>query len=120
MATTDKCCTIAPYFKIHSGQNAAFRKLCERFVEKSQAETGCLFYGFSFDGDLAHCREGYVNAESALLHVQSVGPIIDEALKISDLLRLEIHGPETELAKLRGPLGALKPQFYVLEYGFRR
>jgi hypothetical protein len=25
-----------------------------------------------------------------------------------------------ELAKLRGPLAGLKPQFFALEYGFRR
>ena len=37
-----------------------------------------------------------------------------------ELTRLEIHGPEEELAKLREPLAHLKPQFFVLEYGFRR
>jgi quinol monooxygenase YgiN len=120
MATTDNCCTIAPYFKVRGGQMESFKKLCGRFVEKSRGESGCLFYGFSFNGDLVHCREGYVNAESMLLHIQSVGPIIDEALKISEMARLEIHGPEKELAKLRGPLAEFKPQFFVLEYGFRR
>jgi quinol monooxygenase YgiN len=119
MATTDNCCTIAPYFKVHAGKMGMFKKLCERFVEKSRGESGCLYYGFSFGGDLAHCREGYANAESMLLHIQSVRPIIEEALKISDLARLEVHGPETELAKLRGPLAQLKPQFFTLEYGFR-
>jgi len=39
---------------------------------------------------------------------------------MAELARLEIHGPEEELAKLRGPLAHLKPQFFVLEYGFRR
>jgi hypothetical protein len=35
--------------------------------------------------------------------------------------RLEIHGPEEELAMLREPLKALNPQFFVLrEDGFRR
>jgi hypothetical protein len=33
---------------------------------------------------------------------------------------LEIHGPEEELAKLRGPLAELKPKFFTLEYGFCR
>jgi len=120
MATTDNCCTIAPYFKVHGGQMDPFKKLCAQFVEKSRSEAGCLFYGFSFNEDLAHCREGYANAESLLLHIQSVGPLIGEALKISELARLEIHGPEKELAKLRGPLAEFKPQFFTLEYGFRR
>jgi len=119
MATNDKCCSIAPYFKVKPGQLAAFRKLCERFVELSKPDPACLYYGFAFDGDLAHCREGYANAEALLAHIKTVGPTIEEALKIAELMRLEIHGPETELAKLRGPLGDLKPQFFTLEYGFR-
>jgi hypothetical protein len=52
--------------------------------------------------------------------MQDVGPLIDEALKIAEIARLEVHGPEEEVAKLREPLAHLKPQFFVLEYGFRR
>jgi len=33
---------------------------------------------------------------------------------------LEIHGSKEELAKLREPLAELNPQFFILEYGFRR
>ena len=78
------------------------------------------FYGFSFAGDLAFCREGYVNGDALLAHVENVGSLIQEALQISALARVEVHGPETELAKLRGPLANLSVQFFVLEYGFRR
>ncbi len=120
MATEDKCVSIVPYFKIHSGKMNAFKGLCEQFVEKSRPEPKCLYYGFSFCEDQAHCREGYADAEGALAHLESVEPLLTEALKMSDLLRLEIHGPEQELAKLRGPLASLKPQFFTLEYGFRR
>ena len=120
MATQDKCCTIVPYFKVQSGKLEAFKALCEQFVEKTSGEPKCLYYGFSFDGDQVHCREGYEDAEGALAHLESVGSLLEDALKISDLARLEIHGPEEELAKLRGPLAELKPQFFTLEYGFRR
>jgi quinol monooxygenase YgiN len=120
MSTQDKCCTIAPYFKVSSGNLEAFRKLCEQFVAKASNETKCLYYGFCFDGDEAHCREGYADAESLLAHLKNVGTLLEEALKISQIARLEIHGPEEELAKLREPLAHLKPQFFVLEYGFRR
>ena len=120
MSTEDKCCTIVPYFKVHSGKLEAFKALCERFVEKTSGETKCLYYGFCFDGDQVHCREGYEDAEGALTHLENVGTLLDEAFKIADLTRLEIHGPEEELAKLREPLAELKPQFFTLEYGFRR
>jgi quinol monooxygenase YgiN len=120
MATQDLCCTVVPYFKAHAGKLDAFKALCERFVSKATNEPKCLYYGFSFDGDQIHCREGYADAESVLTHLENVGTLLTEALTIADLTRLEIHGPETELAKLRGPLGQFNPQFFVLEYGFRR
>ncbi len=120
MATDDKCCTLVPYFKVHDGRLADFKALCERFVAKTGEEEKCLFYGFSFDGDQAHCREGYKDAAGVLAHLENVGPLLEEALAMADLTRLEVHGPKSELAKLREPLKALGPQFFTLEYGFRR
>ena len=120
MATTDTCCSIAPYFEVADGRLPDFHRLCERFVELTRNEPGCLYYGFCFDGNLVHCREGYRDAEAALAHLTNVGETLNEALKISKLLRLELHGPADELAKLRGPLASLPAQFLTLEHGFRR
>ena len=93
MSTKDKCCTIVPYFKVPGANMTAFKKLCEQFVAKSKQETKCLYYGFSFDGDRAHCREGYKDAEGLLAHLGNVGQLLGEALKIAEITRLEIHGP---------------------------
>src|SRR5215472_4948113 len=109
MATQDTCCTIVPYFKVHGGKLQQFKALADRCVESTKAEPGCLYYGFSFNEDQAHCREGYRDAAAALENVQNVGPLLGEVLKIAELTKLEIHGPEAELAKLRGPLADLKP-----------
>jgi quinol monooxygenase YgiN len=120
METPDNCCTLVPYFKIHDGKLEAMKTLCEKFVELTRNEEKVLFYGFSFDGNQMHCREGYQDAEGLLAHLENVGPTFQEALAISDLTRLEVHAPENEIAKLRGPLADLKPQFFTLAYGFRR
>lgn len=120
MATQDKCCTIVPYFKVYGGKIGAFKELCEKFVEKTNEEPKCLYYGFSFAGDQVHCREGYEDAQGVLAHLENVGALLEKALKISELTRLEIHGPGEELAKLREPLANLNPKFFELEYGFRR
>ena len=120
MATQDLCCSLAPYFQVHSGQMTAFKALCEQFLAKTQTEPQCLYYGFSFEGDRVHCREGYEDAEGVLAHLENVGSLLEEALNIADLLRLEVHGPASELAKLREPLASINPQFFTLEYGFRR
>jgi len=120
MATNDTCCTIVPHFKVHDGQMDAFKALCEQFVAATDSEAKCLYYGFTFDGDAAHCREGYKDADGLLVHLDNVGALLQEALKIADIERLEVHGPEAELAKLREPLAGLNPRFFTLEYGFRR
>ena len=120
MATEDRCCTIVPYFKVHEGQLEAFKSLCEQFIEKTSEEPKCIYYGFSFLEDQAHCREGYEDAEGVLTHLENVGLLLEDALKIADIIRLEIHGPEPELSKLRAPLSELNPEFLSLQYGFRR
>ncbi|MBP0028402.1 hypothetical protein [Roseofilum sp. Guam] len=120
MATQDTCCTLVPYFKVHSGKLDQFKELCERFVEKTAQESKCLYYGFTFDGDQSHCREGYVDAEGVIAHLGNVDALLKEALTLADLTRLEVHAPEEELAKLRPALADLNPQFFTLEYGFRR
>ena len=120
MATHDTCVTIAPYFEVAEGRLDDFKALCEQFVAQTRPEAKVLYYGFSFDGGLAHCREAYADAEGLLAHLDNVGPLLQEALKIAALARLEIHGAEAELAKLREPLAALNPRFFTLEYGFRR
>jgi quinol monooxygenase YgiN len=120
MATTDTCCTIVPYFKVHEGKLDDFKALCTQFVEKTNSEPKCLYYGWSFDGEQAHCREGYADAEGLLVHLENVGALLQEALKIADITRLEVHGPDAELAKLREPMADLNPQLFTLECGFRK
>lgn len=121
MATDDKCCTLVPYFKVASGKLDAFKALCEQFIDiVNKNEPNCLYYGFSIKDDVVHCREGYADAEGVLAHLENAGPLLGEALKICEIARLEVHGPKQELAKLRGPLADLNPEYYVLEYGFRR
>ncbi len=119
MATQDTCCTLGPYFKIHAGKVDEFKKLAEQFVSTSQTESKCLYYGFCFDGDIAYCREGYTDAEGVLAHLGNVDSLLKEAFKIADITKLEVHGPQAQLDKLKEPLGPLNPQYFVLEYGIR-
>jgi hypothetical protein len=109
MATQDRCCTIVPYFTVHDGKLDHFKALCQEFVKKAETESGCLYYGFSFDCNDAHCREGYRDADGLLAHLSNVGSILPELFKLSELTRLEVHGPAGELPKLKGPLADFKP-----------
>ena len=104
-----------PYFKVHPGKIEAFKAALPAFMEKTGNEKKNLFYGFSINGDEVFCREGYVDAEGVLAHLDNVGALLAEALKISDLSRVEIHGPAAELEKLKGPLAHLKPAWFSVE-----
>jgi quinol monooxygenase YgiN len=105
--------SLHPYFKVHPGKLDAFTAGLPAFVEKTGAEKKNLFYGFSLNGDEVFCREGYADAEGLLTHLDNVGALLAEALKIADLIRLEVHGPAAELEKLKGPLAHLKPAWFV-------
>jgi quinol monooxygenase YgiN len=82
MATHDKCCTIVPYFKVPDDKLELFKNFCEQFVARASKEPKCLYYGFSFHENQAHCREGYVDAEGLLAHLENVGALLEEALEL--------------------------------------
>jgi quinol monooxygenase YgiN len=117
----DACVGLVPYFEVNEGKLDEFKTLGPKFVELTKKEAGVLYYAFSFSGQAAHCREGYVNAEAVLAHLANVDAPLKQALSISKITRLEVHGPEAEVEKLREPLKGLNPQYFVLaDGGFRR
>ena len=120
MSHSTNVVSIHPYFKAKPGKLAEAKTMLPRFVTKTSTEKLVLHYDFTINGDEIHCRESYVGAEGLLAHVENVGSVLGEFLKIVDLTRLEVHGPAGELAKLRGPLASLKPTWFVYEYGLNR
>src|SRR5215469_7356431 len=106
--------SLHPYFKVHPGKLDAINSMLPQFVEKTATENGNLFYEFSMNGDELFCREAYENADRLLAHLDNVGALLAEAMKIADLTRVEVHGPAAELEKLKKPLAHLKPAFFVL------
>ena len=120
MALNDKVCTIVPYFTVHDGKLAEFKALGEQMVERTQSESEVVFYGFSFSGQRAHCREGYTSAKGVLAHLENVDSLLKQALAIASLDILEIHGPAAELDQLKEPLSGLSSVYFAMESGFRR
>jgi quinol monooxygenase YgiN len=107
--------SLHPYFKAHPGKLDAFKAGLAAFRAKTATEEKNLFYGFTLYGDEIFCREAYDGAEALLAHLDNVGALLAEALKIADLTRVEVHGPAAELDKLREPLAHLNPQWFVLD-----
>jgi quinol monooxygenase YgiN len=115
MSAISNFVSLHPYFKVHPGKLDAFKAGLPAFIEKTKTEQKNLFYDFTFNGDEVFCREGYVDAEGLLAHLANVDALFKEALRIADLTRLEVHGPADELEKLKEPLAALKPSWFVLK-----
>ena len=112
--------SIHPYFKAKPGKLAEAKAMLPRFVDKTYTEKLVLHYDFTINGEEIHCRESYVGADGLLTHLENVGAVLEEFLKIADLTRLEVHGPAGDLAKLKGPLAHLKPAWFIYECGVSR
>lgn len=119
MPLEDNLCTLVPYFTVQSGKMDEFKALGDQMVERTKTEKECVFYGFSFNGDRAHCREGYSSAEGILAHLENVDALLKQALGIASLDLLEIHAPAADIEKLKEPLSGLNPTFFTVESGFR-
>jgi quinol monooxygenase YgiN len=117
MSLPEKFVSLHPYFKVHPGKLEEAKSLLPAFVEKTKTEERLLFYGFTLNGDEVFCREAYDSAEGVLAHLSNVGDLLAAMLKITELTRIEVHGPEAELEKLRGPLENLKPAWFVHQCG---
>src|SRR5881394_2348455 len=104
MSKLSKFVSLHPYFKVHPGKLEDFKKAFPMFVELTQKEPKNLFYEFSVNGDEVFCREAYTDAAGLLAHLDNVGALLTHAMKIADLVRVEVHGPAAELEKLREPL----------------
>ena|SRR3974390_1036175 len=120
MVHPEQVVSIHPYFKVNAGKMTQAKDLLHQMVGRTLNESANLFYDFTINGDVVFCREAYLGAEGLLAHIENVGPVLAEFLKISEVLRVEIHGTKANLDKLKGPLAGLKPEWFAFECGVVR
>lgn len=108
---------IHPYFRIHDGQHEEVAARLRAFVDAARSEPKCISYGFTRNGDELFCQEAYEDAEGVLAHLDNVGKQLQELLTLADMLRLEVHGPAEQLAKLRGPLATMNCSYFEWQCG---
>ncbi len=120
MNVIERAVSIHPYFNVRSGQMPAAKALLREFVARTAREDKVLYYEFSLNGDQIFCREAYLGAAGLLAHLTNVGDLLEKFLALAELVRVEVHGPAGELDQLKGPLGHLKPAWFVYECGVTR
>src|SRR5262245_36142439 len=104
--------SIHPYFKAKPGKLAEAKAMLPKFVAQATNEKLLLHYDFTINGDEIHCRESYIGAEGAAVHLENVDAVLKDFLKVVDLTRLELHGPAAELDKLKSRVGDLNPSWF--------
>jgi len=120
MSTFDNCISIHPYFNIKKEDMAACKSFLAQFNQKVASEKKCLYYNFTFKDNLLCCREAYQDAEGVQAHLENCGALLGEFLKIAAVARIEVHGPDTELEKLKPTFAALNPEYFIFECGVGR
>jgi len=98
----DDTVSMMVYWKMRDSQK--FLKGCSDFAELTKKEDGVKYYGFTRAGDEVVCKEGYDSADGFLAHLQNVNGPLQAALQVADIMKIEAHGPQSELEKLREPL----------------
>lgn len=114
--------TIHSYLKVREENYQGLKGLANNLIETTRGEMGCLSYGFSYAESEACCLESYKDAESLVAHLDNVQDLLERVASMADFIRLEVHGPEEEIAKLREwpSLKKLNPRYYLLESGFSK
>jgi hypothetical protein len=127
----DTVCHLYPYFQVHDV--AAFKKTWSNAYAATQAnaeDEKSHQYAFSFctkDGSTtAACRESYADADSVLKHIGNVDAPFNATngacgKEISEIIRIEMHGPAAEIAKLKEALkdAPFDLHFFETGWGFR-
>ena len=97
-----------------------FQNNFESIYEKVKSGTkDCLYYGFAICENKVFCREGYINAQSALDHIEEVKENLDIFVGIvgGNGLEISVIAPKSELEILKGPMTPLGTKFYELQKG---
>jgi len=91
---------------------AKFLAGVKEFQHLTKQEEKVKYYGFCLHGSKAICREGYDCAEGFLEHLQNVDGPLKAAMAVADVVRVEVHGPTSEVDKLREPLKSFPAVFW--------
>ena len=101
-------------FRIHPGHRETVERLLGELDLRASENPAVLFQEASFRADDLVLRLAFPSAETLLDHLAGTSEGFERLLAGTDLVRMEVHGPEHELTQLRGPLGLFVPEWYVV------
>lgn len=114
MSRISQFVTVHAYFRIAPSHRETVGRLIGELELRATENLEVLFHEASFCSDDLALRFAFPSAEPLLDHLAGTSEWFERLLTGTELLRIEVHGPEQELALLRGPLGVFMPEWYVL------
>ena len=109
--------TIQPTFTVKDW--ALAEPVMADFVQRTQTEKGCMYYGWSTCGEKLFCREAYVDAVAVLDHLENIAESVGKMLDgPATLDKIELHGPLAELAKCKDAMDPLGCEYWEVDQGF--
>ncbi len=114
MSRLSQFVTIQASFRVHPGCREIVDRLLVELDRRASDEPLVLFHEASFHSDNLALRIAFPSAVSLLDHLAGTSNGFERLLSETDLIRMEVHGPDAELSQLRGPLGVFQPDWFVL------
>ena len=109
---------ICPRFTVLDWEKA--EPIMADFVEKTKTESGCVYYGWTRDGDTLQCREAYVDGEAVNDHLANVGDCISALLAdgVAKLDKIEIDCTTDGVDVVKPGTEALGTEYFTIDDGF--
>ena len=114
MSRISQFVAIHAHFRIDPSHRETVGRLIGELELRASENPLVLFHEASFRSEDLALRIAFPSAEPLLDHLAGTSEWFERLLTGTELLRIEVHGPEQELAVLRGPLGVFMPEWYVL------
>ena len=114
MSRISQFVTVQAYFRIDPSHRETVGRLIGELELRASENPLVLFHEASFRSEDLALRIAFPSAEPLLDHLAGTSEWFERLLTGTELLRIEVHGPEQELTLLRGPLGVFMPEWYVL------
>eukprot|EP00798_Chlamydomonas_sp_ICE-L_P011225 gene11225-18853_t len=86
------------------------------FTISADKQQNCFNYNFTISADKQQviCRESYMGAKGLMAHIKNVDTCLGMMSEKSDLMKVEIHGPQEELDQMEGLIKELNAEVWVM------
>ena len=114
----ESLCTIHPTFTILKKEECM--EMMKKCVEATKVEKGCLYYGWTINGDKLKCREAYIDGDAVAVHLAAAGPIIGPCLEAGVLKmdKIDMDCGAEELKKFKKGGDGFGAKYFMVDSGF--